>query len=1088
MPQLAAELKVQANVDLTDLFGSLASDVLGVDFGDVSFDASGVLGLVSGATGPDLTSLRASVSGALASGSGRLELGLPGVTVAPALLDLLTRLGSLQAIVPDVTVPDVVGLPALGLRVDAVRGAVETGPLADLLALVPGLEWPDLLGRLGGDLGGFVDLLRVLAGLTAMAASSRHLLERTERFVALLDRQAALGSASTVTELSADLDLVASIRNADPTDAVAADAHAVRVAAFVDAVLQMGEVWSAGMGYGEAALPFVDITGTAAAIELARLALTGANVDTVAQLVAEIRAAGAPLLDAPLPDAAVFAGGFVASAAELAASLTASVQAWDVTAALRPVTDVTALALAPITQFQQALAGVETEVTGALHSLRGLVDELDLTPLAAAVHDTLQPVTDLLNAITAEIGAAQATLTEVAGNITSALEMVAGFVLDAAGTVTGALSAVSGTLEDLHLQDLADALTTALRTVASTLASAQLSPYFDAAIDVISTCADVIDAVPFGMLPTDVQQEIVDACKPIKALDLQDVEDALRAELASVQSEFKADALAAIEAAYAEVVAFLQSMDPVPLLESFESDTLSQVRTALDAIDPAALLAPVDSALGDVRGLLAGLDLEQEVMEPLRGLFQPILDAIDSLDPAQLLAPVQAQVDQVRTSLTELLHLDAAEEALASFKERAAGVLARIDPVAVAGVLDDRAISAIAQLPDGPPGGAFGSILVSVAEASGFRADEPAVQDVINWVRGTEVGGDVVRGRIQLSAGNLASVRETVASLDPAPIAAAAAAYQRALLDAVATHPADSVLRTTLEPMLSARSPADVLGTLAENRRRYQIGLDADATVVTGLAASGRSEVTEAAAKLQVALAPLGAFPAKLRSLLETVGLNPGGRTFRAVLPDLLSAAGPGGLTPALTDLVGAARGKLVEALDGVVGSGLAALDSVAGLLALLDLTPIVAELTALQTQVHDEVAQLTPEALLGDVVDGADEVIHRLHDFDPLAPVRQVITSAKEAADSVFESARPTVVFSPVIDLHHEVVGIASGLDVVALLRPVLDALDGIAVQLDVGLDKTGDALKELQDALPSEVSSNDLGISASVDIGVSF
>jgi hypothetical protein len=257
---------------------------------------------------------------------------------------------------------------------------------------------------------------------------------------------------------------------------------------------------------------------------------------------------------------------------------------------------------------------------------------------------------------------------------------------------------------------------------------------------------------------------------------------------------------------------------------------------------------------------------------------------------------------------------------------------------------------------------------------------------------------------------------------------------------------------------------------------------------VGALGASGRSEVTEAAAKLNVALAPLGAFPAKLRSLLDAVGLDPEGRTFRAVLLDLLSAAGPGGLTPALISLVAAARDKVVEALDVVVGSGISAIDSVQALLALLDLAPILDELTALQTQVHDEVAQLTPEALLGEVVHSADAVIDRLQAFDPLAPVRQVITSAKQAADSVFESARPIIVFAPVIELHQQVVGIASGLDVVSLLRPVLDALDGIAAQLDTGLDKTGDALKELQDALPSEVSSNPVSASASVDIGVSF
>ncbi len=1088
MPPLAAQLNVQANLDLTDLFEGLASEVLDVDFGDATFDAAGVLNLVSGASGPDLSMLQTAVQGALTSGSGRLDLGIPGVTVPPALLDLLTRLGSLQAITLDVATPDAAGLPALGLRIDAVRASVESGALADLLAVVPGLEWPSQLGRLGGDLAGLVDLLSVLAGLTATAATSRHLAERTERFAALLDPDAAADSAALLLDLSADLDLVTSIRGADPSDADVVEALAVRVAAFEDAIALMSRTWSAGMGYGEAALPLVDIAGSAAAIEAARRALAGADVEAVARLVAEIRRIAAPLLDAPLPDPAAFGAGFVAQAAELVNGVTSSVEDWDVTAALHPITDVTALAIAPITSFQQALAGVENEMTGALRALRGLVDELDLTPLAVAVHDAIQPVVDLLDAVEVQIASAQASIEEVASRITAALDQVADLVSSAASDVTAALESVNGALDELHLQDLADTLTTALRTVASELSSAQLSPYFDAAIDVIGTAADIIDQVPFGMLPTDVQQEIVDACKPIKELDLQDVEDTLREQLASIRGAFAADALAGIEAAYADVVSFLQGLDPQPHLAGFESGALAEVRAALDGIDPEALLAPLDTALGEIRGLLAGVDLEREVLEPLRGLFTPILDAMDELDPVTILAPVRAQVDELRASITDLLHLDAAEEALTSFRERVVGMLDRIDPAGVANALDDRAIAAISALPDGPPGGAFGSILVSLAEASGLRADEGAVQDVIGWVRGDAVGGDVVRARLQASAGRLVTVRDAVASLDPRAVAAAAVAHQRALTGAVAAHPADSLLRSSLEPMLTESSAAEVLGSLEENRRRYQVRLDVDAGIANGLAASARGEVTEAAARLRVALAPLGAFPARLRELLAAVGLDPEGRSLRAVLLDLLSAAGPGGLASALTALVLAARAKVVEAVDVVVGSATSAVESVRGVIDQLDIAPIVAELEALHAEVRDEVAQLTPDALLGDVVAEADAVIQRLEDFDPLAPVRQVVTEARQAADAVFESARPTVVFAPVVELHRSVVGIASGLDVVTLLRPILDALDGIAAQLDDGLDRTGDALIDLQAALPSEVSSTDLGVSASVGVGVSF
>ena len=1084
MAPLATDLEAQANLNLIDLFGSLASDVLGVDLGTSGFDASGVLDLVASAGGPDLEALRSTVAGVLAASGERLDLGVPGVRVPPALLELTEQIGSLETLLPDVRVPGLVGIDGLGGRLDAVRGAVESGPLADLLSLAPALEWPGLLGRLGGDLGGLVELLRVLAALAATAATSRHLVESTERFAGLLDGTAAAAAAAELTALAGDADLAAALREADPTDAAEVAALLPRVAAFGDAVLVMGETWSAGMGFGEAALPSLDIAGTAAAIELARVALDGADVDAVAALVAEIRLAGAPLLDVPLPDPASFAGGVAARAAELAAELTALVQDWDVAKALSPVTDLTALALRPLTEFQRAVAGVESEVTGALQGLRTLVEELDLAPLTGAIDAAVRPVTEVIDAVASEIGGAEATLGQVATAITGALEQVASLVQGAAAEVIGALEAVGGALEALQLQELGDTLSAALRSVADTLASAQPSPYFDAAIDVIDRIAGVVDAVPFGLLPTDLQQEIVDACRPIKELRLEPIETELRSELAEVRSEFQADALAAVEAAYADVLDVLRSLDPAPPLADFEAETMGQLREQLDAIDPVALLAPVEEALGELRGLLAGLDLQAEVMEPLRDLFRPVLEAVDALDPAALLAPVQEQVDDAREALSGLVPLGPVEEALRAFRARASEALARIDASAVARALDARAVAALAELPEGPPGGAAGAALVSLAEASGFRADEPAVADVLGWIRGDAVGGEVVRARLRLAGEHVTSVRDTVAGLDPAPAVAAAAAHHRALRDAVAGHPDDSPLRAAVDPILAAGSPAQVLGGLAENQRRYRVGLEAEVALVGGLGASGRSEVTETAAELRIALVPLSAFPSRLRALLEALGLEPGSRPLREVLLDLLRS--PGGLTAALTALVDAVRDKAVEAVDVTVDAALGTLGSVEELLAVLDLAPIVDEVTALHTQVRDEIAALTPEELLGGAVAGAEEVVTRLEEFDPLAPVRDVLVGAVEAAEQVFSSARPTVVFAPAVDLHGDVMRVVAGLDVVSLLRPVLEALDAIGAQLDTGLDRTGDALTGLQAALPGEVTSTDTG--ASVDIGVSL
>lgn len=262
--------------------------------------------------------------------------------------------------------------------------------------------------------------------------------------------------------------------------------------------------------------------------------------------------------------------------------------------------------------------------------------------------------------------------------------------------------------------------------------------------------------------------------------------------------------------------------------------------------------------------------------------------------------------------------------------------------------------------------------------------------------------------------------------------------------------------------------------------------------ILATMSASGRTEVTEAAAGVAAALAPLSAFPARLRDALAAAGLDPArpgtGTAWRQVLLGLVVDARAAGLTDALVDLVGACRGKLRTALDTVVGAGLDAVGTVGDVVALLDLEPVVAELSALHQRVRGEVAALAPDALLGDVVAQAHQVVDRLQHFDPLAPVRVVVDAALRAADRVFESVRPTTVFAPAVSLHARVTGLAAGLDVVGLLRPVLEALDAIAGQLDSGFDRTGGALADLQASLPDHVVENALDVAVGVDIGVSL
>ena len=444
-----------------------------------------------------------------------------------------------------------------------------------------------------------------------------------------------------------------------------------------------------------------------------------------------------------------------------------------------------------------------------------------------------------------------------------------------------------------------------------------------------------------------------------------------------------------------------------------------------------------------------------------------------------------APIDNARATILGLLHLDTINSAVNGFRAKVDQVVARIDPAALAGALGDAVATEIAKLPVGPPGGPFGTLLVTLAQASGLDASEGAVADTISWVGGRDRGSVVIRARLATVAERLAAASAAARALDPAPLVAAAQAQHRAITAALSVHPPDSALRLSVDASLANVVPATLLGPLVENRRRYIARLDTDVTLASAIAASGRSEIDAAAAELRAALVPLDAFPAKIRSLLSALGVPGATASFRDLLGTLLEIAGPVRMVPALTELATAARDQVSAVVAAATQPVLDSVSTVRGIVDTFDLTPVVNELVALHHQITLEVEGLSPAALLGDVIHAADDVIHRLQAFDPLGPVRDVISGAKAAADAVLDSARPTVVFAPVVQLHAEVVALAHGLDVAVLLKPVLDALTAIAGQLDDGFGRTGDALRRLQASLPSEVSGSSVSGSVSVGVG---
>jgi hypothetical protein len=153
---------------------------------------------------------------------------------------------------------------------------------------------------------------------------------------------------------------------------------------------------------------------------------------------------------------------------------------------------------------------------------------------------------------------------------------------------------------------------------------------------------------------------------------------------------------------------------------------------------------------------------------------------------------------------------------------------------------------------------------------------------------------------------------------------------------------------------------------------------------------------------------------------------------------------------------------------DGLLGPVRHAITDLQGVIAALDISFLTTELQSIHDELLADIDALRPSALLGPIVDSFEQTQQTILGFDPLGAGRAVVEAMKAAVAEVVNDFRPTTIFGPILDLYDHILEIASGLDVKNLLQPVLTALHDIEAQLDEGLDRTADALDELQAALP--------------------
>jgi hypothetical protein len=1072
----------QGGFELDGTMAGLRTQLDGVQPPAAGLDTAGLDGIAGRLGQADVGSIDGAVQGVLAVAT-QAGAGLPDVAglVGPleGVLSTARTLTSSDTAQLLHTLEEIgtsadggVGLGSLAAPLRALDEA-RTGPLGETLqtltSLVPGLDLARPIDALGGSAGGVVSLVRLLGGLMATDTLTRELVTSTGLLGGMLKADAVDAAIARIDVWAGNTTLAPLVATADPNDPQVVDIVAAPVLELLAAIRGAADAIVDGMAFGEATLTQGAIPRLTDELTVASALLSESALPPVRQLVLDVRAKLEPVLAVDLGAPADSFDAFLGEITGLTGEIGAAVGKLDPGAIAQPLTTALTDAIGVLDEIEHAAEQVRAAFQSAFQTIYQVISAIDLRPVSETIRAALQPAVDALAQVQALVGDAQQAIEDTSQAVIAAMNDVKTSLADAATTAHDAYQRVADAIEALNLDQLEADLRSGIAEAVQALEAAQLKPYFDASIDVMSTAADLVSAVPVDILPDDVKQDLQEAVAPIKAIDFDTaIRGTLEGQLHDILHELDTTVLDEVAAAYAEVLAFLESINPRGAFEQLEHEAFDPLLERLAAIDPAEVLSPVSSVLDELKDAVRSLDLRSDVLQPLDDAFSQLRDGFDQLNPADAVKPLVDQVTELRTGIQDALHLDEVLLRLDSAQAFVDRNLDRLDFARLVELLDS-AWDELRPAPrkhEGPS--AIGTLLSGLLADVGLpiRADSFTV--VTGWLGGADAAADV-NARLAGAVAAVRSAKEAAEHADVQAIAASVQPLHRDLLAAVRSHPEGSPLRVRLEQALLRSSPADLFGAHVDNRARYLAALDQTLAAVQAAAGAGRSELNAVAGGLRDALRPLTAVTDKVRALFARFGLDVDGRDLREITHGLFDLLEPSRLLEPITSAFADLRAKISTLVrDGVLGPVRRGVTDLQGVLAALDISFLTTELQSLHDDLLAQIDALMPSALLGPVVDSFEQTQQTILAFDPLGAATAVVDTMKQAVAEVVNDFRPTVIFAPILDVYDHILKIASGLDVKNLLQPVLDALHDIETQLDDGLDRTADALDKLQAALP--------------------
>ncbi len=984
-------------------------------------------------------------------------------------------------------------LAALIKLVELLSGSSEGDQILDLLQKLTGsqIQIPTQL-PLGDGLRAGDNSLRILGGMMALES----VLSEAERLTQ------TMSETIDVARLRADLDAVGSLLQADGGDFTAfvrgiqgddlATINTVirRVQDILARLGSLREQMAAGMGMGEATLVYLDIDKLLLELAAAAAILRTADMDPIHRTAANLAEKIQPLLVPDLMGApARDLNALLAQLETRIAGFASQLGALDLSQFVRPLTDGIHTITSTIATAADAIASVVRAFQAAMARVRDAVAALPIGDIAAAIRHFLEPVTRVIQTIRDVVNRIEQALKTASATVGGALDSVDTLLSNFKTQIDQLFAGAKQVVETVNIGQVSGAIAANVQSFAGLLAKAQMKPYFDTAVSAIGTAANVIGAVPFGLLPDSMKADVDAAVAPIKNTNT----DSVKAEIEGLLQiapgghfELRVDiehAVADIQAKYDELIKAVKDHDPRIALAAVETK-LQELAQRVRELQPSLTLEPIQKAVDQVKQVIAGINLDS-VLQPVRDAFKIVLDSIDQYSPARLVAPLQQRLDQARQNLINTIKLDAWTPAIDDVEHRIMSALDFVNPTRIQPLIQqavDELTRILTAFPVPRIGGSFGGVLAALLNGAGQRANASSFDEVLGWLRGAS-GAATLNARAGRISEYLVHTRDAVTTFDVRALSVAITHPATDLvhaLESLASRVAADNAQADTVLSLSVRLRAEIdLGALIANRDRYLSELQTAASAAENLKRTGFSEVDVAAAGFRAALGPLKPARDFVAGVFSGLGLAGTGGV-PVVIRRLLQIFTPARITSVIMPLFTALHDRVKALLDAVLVPVKQAITQIKTLIGEIDLKPLTDAVTSVFNELKQQIQRLSPDNLLKEPLDAFKALQHDLATNDPVKTVITILNTMRDKIASILEKLNFQKLLATPLAIYDHIVVELSELNVTGLLNPVLDQLDQIAAQVDTGLTDTVTAFKHLQEALPGG------GGSASVSVGV--